>query len=508
MGWIEHGERDEAPKRILWLSGPAGSGKTAIAGTIADECYKNGMLAASFFFSAFARSRSRRWKKPLIATLLYSLLQHESIAGYKEEVLAVIERDPMVFERHLDQQLDKLILEPLRKALGCSDSRTWPKVILVDGLDECQGHSEPDIGPETDDPAAGSNAQKEILAALSRACTEPAFPFYIIVASRPEPVIRHFFSTSPCPTLKVFLDNKYNPGADIRLFLEAMFNDIRRRSNLPLTWVSNEVIDLLVKEASGQFIYAATVIRFVDNPSAGPPQEQLNQLLEWRRLDHLQPFAPLDLLYARILRHSPDPILAVKWLRSLKYHGARITSHANLHMYFRSVLESYPGQTEYILGNLASLVGLVDGHGEPRFHFYHKSLIDFLEDPHRSSDLYADVRSVNRFIADRYYRVLQGVYLLHGFAKLASYTETNAARGPEPSTANPSTAPPSQDFVGAFSVFLCHFIDPHHRYTLGDVEWWLANLQEHQLNSIPAMFAVIHRKVGGHSSFLSLNARC
>ncbi|TEB27828.1 hypothetical protein FA13DRAFT_1599064, partial [Coprinellus micaceus] len=36
MSWIEHGERENTPKRVLWLSGPTGSGKTAIAGTIAD----------------------------------------------------------------------------------------------------------------------------------------------------------------------------------------------------------------------------------------------------------------------------------------------------------------------------------------------------------------------------------------------------------------------------------------------------------------------------------------
>jgi hypothetical protein len=299
MGWIE---RDVTPRRILWLSGPAGSGKTAIAGTIADECYKLGMLAASFFFSAFAGSANRRLKKSFIPTAVYSLLQHESIVGYKEEVLAAIERDPMVFDRNLDQQLGSLILKPLRKVARLSNPSDWPSVILVDGLDECQGSIEWDLGPGGDTWTAGPAAHREILSALSHASTDLAFPFRIIVASRPEPVIRHFFSTSPSPTLNIFLDDKCDPDSDIHLFLKAMFNDVRRRFNLPSTWPSKDVVDLLVREASGQFIYAATVIRFLDNPRLGSPQQLLTQVLEWRSFSDSKPFATLDLLYGSILQ--------------------------------------------------------------------------------------------------------------------------------------------------------------------------------------------------------------
>jgi hypothetical protein len=400
LSWIEHGEQDDAPKRILWLSGPAGSGKTAIAGTIADECYKRGLLAASFFFSAFAGSRNRRWKKPFIATLVYRLIQHESICGLKEEVLAVIDRDPMVFERHLDQQLEELVLKPLRKVAGHSNLCHWPAVIIVDGLDEC----------ETDaDSSSGSDAQKEILSALSRACADTAFPFRIIIASRPEPAIRDFFSRSPDLALNIFLDNKYNPDSDIRLFLEATFSDIRRRFNLPSTWASKDVVDLLVEQASGQFIYAATIIRFLQNPRLGSPQQLLTQVLEWRSLNDSKPFASLDLLYDRILRTSPEPLLAGKWIHFA--NSQRYSWSSPLHLKY--ILESYPGETEHVMGTLTSLVELVDENREPSFHFYHKSLLDFLRDPQRSSDLHVNGESSYRFMEDRYYRTLQGVYWLH-----------------------------------------------------------------------------------------------
>jgi hypothetical protein len=407
MGWVRHGEGDETPKRILWLSGPAGSGKTAIAGTIADECYKQGLLAASFFFSAFSGSMDRRLSKSLISTLVYSLTRHKSIVGLKEEVLSAVEDDPIIFERHLDQQLDTLILKPLRNVSGRSERRYWPAVIIVDGLDECQGSSESDIGPGGPLPALESRAQKEILAALSRACADTTFPFRVIVVSRPEPVIRHFFSTSACPTLDMFLDDKYDPDSDIRLFFEAMFNDLRRRFNLPSTWASKDVIELLVKEASGQFIYAATVIRFLDNPRLGSSQQLLTRLLEWRRLNDSRPFAPLDLLYDRILRTSPDPLLAVKWIHVVKGPRPR-----DLPLYSKYLLESYPEEAVHVLGTLQSLVSPVDENGEPGFRVYHKSLYDFLGDPQRSSDLHVDEESLHHFARDRYYQTLQGVCVL------------------------------------------------------------------------------------------------
>jgi hypothetical protein len=189
-----------------------------------------------------------------------------------------------------------------------------------------------------------------------------------------------------------------------------MFSDIRRRFNLPPGWALKDV-DLLVTEASGQFIYAATVIRFLDNPRVGPPQQLLTQLLQWRSLNDSKPFAPLDLLYHRILRTSPDPLLAVKWIRFID-----TPSHAwSFPLHLKYMLESYPGETEHVLGTLTSLVELEGENGEPSFRFYHKSLLDFLGDPRRSSDLHVDMGGAECFIVDRHYETLKGAYWVYIF---------------------------------------------------------------------------------------------
>ncbi|KAF8986940.1 hypothetical protein BDQ17DRAFT_1490495, partial [Cyathus striatus] len=47
MSWVNS---DNEATRVMWLYGPAGAGKSAIAQTTAEECHNEEKLAASFFF--------------------------------------------------------------------------------------------------------------------------------------------------------------------------------------------------------------------------------------------------------------------------------------------------------------------------------------------------------------------------------------------------------------------------------------------------------------------------
>lgn len=411
MGWIRHGNQDDTTKRILWLSGPAGSGKTAIAGTIADECHGEGLLAASFFFSAFSGSINRRSKKSFIFTLAYGLLQQKTIVNLKQAILSAIEDDPAVFDKHLDQQLDQLILTPLRAVIGQSDQARWPKVVLVDGVDECGVDGESDRSKQ-DIRRSREATHKEILSVLARASADPSFPFRILVVSRPEPAIVEFFQSSSELTRRLFLDDKYNPHADIHLFLTAKLGAIQRKFNLPCDWAPRITVDLLVNRASGQFIYATTVIRFVEDTSR-PPHEQLAHIVEWKRPSNPEstPFALLDALYHGILESSPNPSLAVKWLVcfGIRWDFA-IRSRTGVRApdsFKMAVLESFLGETTYILGGLSSLISLTKNSGGLEVSLYHQFLLDFLGDERRSGSLHVNQDDAKRHIEDCHYQILK-----------------------------------------------------------------------------------------------------
>ncbi|TEB33979.1 hypothetical protein FA13DRAFT_1812518 [Coprinellus micaceus] len=339
LSWAGYGNNDDDPMQLLWLSGPAGSGKTAIMGTISDKFREEGRLAATFFFSSVSGSTDRQSKRRLVTTLAYQLQQQQGLEPHLSHLVsAAIRKDPAIFDKNLKEQME----------------------------DSVNDH---------------------------------AFPFRVIISSRPEHHIRHFFTTLPANyTAQIFLDDKYQPDDDITLFLSSKFAEIRRRyDHLPPTWPTESNIRTLVERASGQFIYVATVIRFIDTPPK-LPQDQLNIVLKIRPPEGTNPFASLDALYTSILMSSPDPHETVLWLRAYLILQRAYNSWGNVSVrmpawIYDRFFESTAGQAQMLL-QLPSLVHLVE-LGESKtisisnatYALYHKSFPDFLEDPRRMQRL-------------------------------------------------------------------------------------------------------------------------
>ncbi|KAJ6490020.1 hypothetical protein C8R45DRAFT_201541 [Mycena sanguinolenta] len=162
--------RDEnAEHSILWLHGPAGAGKTAIMQTLAKQLRDTGRLGGSFFFKRGHSARGNA--NMLFATIAYQLAL--SVPWLRTAIAGVVESDPSILARSLETQLRKLIVKP---CLPHAD-RDFV-TILIDGLDECEGH----------------NMQEDILRAI-RKSSKHALPLRFIVASRPEPHIREVFNS-------------------------------------------------------------------------------------------------------------------------------------------------------------------------------------------------------------------------------------------------------------------------------------------------------------------------
>ncbi|TEB19449.1 hypothetical protein FA13DRAFT_370346 [Coprinellus micaceus] len=406
--WIADIPVNGQPKtRFLWLTGPAGVGKTAIIGTIADRCKEERTLAASFFFSTFSGGPYRQSKARFISTLAYQLLN--CVPEIEKKVLAAIERDPVIFDRGLDEQFRALILEPLRETVEESDSdpSIWRKIIFVDGLDECTAIQDPSASPKELRERTEA-AHREILSVLFSAIKEPSFPFRIVLASRPEQVICQFFSTQKQWHIELFLDEKYNPSDDIKRFLEAKFHEIQQRYDLPDNWVPQSVIQLLVERASGQFIFAMVAIRFVEDGDE-LPQDQVQLLLRWcpepSQLSESKPFDALDQLYTRILKTSPKHYLAIKWILAIDRLRREAPCPPAI---VKDYLESAAGETQFLLGRLNSLVHVSKRNSDlPLFHLHHQSLLDFLADPRRSGDLYVGEDKVEEFLRGCWENILK-----------------------------------------------------------------------------------------------------
>ncbi|TEB29166.1 hypothetical protein FA13DRAFT_1711180 [Coprinellus micaceus] len=388
--WMKDGDDEGDPKKILWLTGPAGAGKTAIMGSVADTCEAQGLLAGSFFFSSFAGSEERRLKRYLVPTLAYYLVIILPPAHpLRCSILTAVQRDPSIFKRRLDYQFTALLLTPYNDTKHRFDPSTLPKAFIIDGLDEVEAVNSRNPGRDPHEVRlANEEDQEDILSALLNATSDPTFPFRIVVASRLERVIQTFFSSEAAhATREIFLDDKYNPDADIALYLRANFAKIRRRYRLPPSWPSAEDIRKLVYNASGQFIYAATVVRFLQSGKRPNPQAVLNAIL-YRRSQgrEIGALEPLDALYARILQSSPDTALAVRWIRVICLVGGRSSVQYPGH-FVNLLLQDYEGQPSYLLENLTSLISIPPIEDlTSSYRFHHKSFEDFLRNKDRCGE--------------------------------------------------------------------------------------------------------------------------
>jgi hypothetical protein len=364
---------------FLWLYGPAGAGKSAIAQTIAELLEKAGLLAAAFFFSKNAAGRNE--KTPLVATLVYQLVT--SIPEIRVHVLEALDENPALFSRSIEAQVHELIVKPLNAVANDETLSpillSRPRLIIVDGLDECRTTS----------------AQIQILNALSTAVKHLQIPLCFLIASRPEHDIRQAFNDHNglgSISFSVALDDTYQPDRDIEIFLQSTFDEIKRRhpsrTYLPTSWPSLEDIRWLVKKSSGQFIFASTVAKYVNSHRHWPP-DRLKIILGQSTPGQETPFAELDGLYHLILSSVADiekvmDVLAFLILQPFReeWTEAAICERC---LFYR------PGEIHMILSDIHSIISVPAPElPNKRLKFFHASLSDFLLDRSRSKDLFLD----------------------------------------------------------------------------------------------------------------------
>ncbi|KAF9042337.1 hypothetical protein BJ165DRAFT_264388 [Panaeolus papilionaceus] len=290
--WISMTNAEDA---IFWLNGPAGAGKTAIAKSLA-ESLEGTALAASFFFWRTDPGRSD--ERSLIPTLAYQLIQ--AIPTLKPFVEKQIKDDPALFEKTLSQQLRLLIINPivsLKQACPRLDLATLPRLIIIDGLDECGGMRNDRIQCQ----------ERAIYVLQELASYQDVFPFRVLICSRPEEHISFFFSQPFLHriTYQLTLDDSLKPQDDVRLYVTDSFVWIATnhpdKDSLPPHWPGAHAIFVVVSRSSGQFVYPATVMKFLRSLSHRPGH-RLNDILNDRDSGgDDSPTAHLDRLYRQIL---------------------------------------------------------------------------------------------------------------------------------------------------------------------------------------------------------------
>jgi hypothetical protein len=361
---IKSGYRDEY---LLWVNGAAGAGKSAIMQSIAERCVLAAIAIASFFF---VRSDStRNTMAPLVATLAYQLIQ--AIPDTADDILLTIERNPLIFQQSLEDQLRELIIGPLLR-LPPHLQRLF--VVFIDGLDECNDRAH----------------QSNLLKILGNISSGRNIPVVFVIASRREPQIEaEFCRTQVADILTTIPLDDIQASDDIRRYLNAEFKEIKdthlRRRSLAPDWPASDVIEQIVEKSSGQFIYASVVIGYISLPH-GHPALQLDIINGIRpRNPSENPFAHLDALYQYIFSQVKQ-LDAVR--NVLAWHLIDFTvTIQTLELLFQLAA----GELEVLFADLTALVRCSADTHSNEMRILHASLPDFLLDESRSGDYYINL---------------------------------------------------------------------------------------------------------------------
>jgi len=370
MSWVK-GEID-FDALILWLYGAAGAGKSAIAHTLAEICEECGCLLATFFFWKTAAERNNVDRS--IATIAYQIAR--GIPASRRFIESAVDADPMIFQQSVDVQLAKLIIEPIRHLHSTGfDFENSPYVIIIDGVDECQGR----------------DIQSGLLKSLAAAFHHFPLRIRILVASRPEVYLQSTFNSSSLqPRLsRLALSNDYFAEQDIRRFLKDSFDKIRREhplaSYIPSCWPSADVLRELTQKSSGQFIFASPTVKYTGGDPYELPTRRLDDIrrLQPPRGEEDLPYAELNSLYHHVLSNVRD-IERVKDILGVLIITGPVVRQRRAFDTTQSIDDFFlwhPGETKACLSPLESIIRC---DGEGRISFFHASLSDFLLDPSRS----------------------------------------------------------------------------------------------------------------------------
>ena len=236
-------------------------------------------------------------------------------------------------------------------------------VIVIDALDEC-------------------NDKSMIAEFIEVVARDHQLSLRFFFTSRVEEHIREMFSASPAltATYRLALQDFY-ADADLELYFRSRFSTIyqqkrRLMGHISLPWPSELDIAQLVERSSGSFIFASTLVNFV-NDGSDLPHRKLRTCL--------QSHAGLDPSYIQILQTAPRPPHFLQIFETIM----TISEQLSIIMDLACIFQVETGDVVHaLLGVQLFWTLIVPEDDKRRVRPFHTSLRDFLTTRDRSGDFF------------------------------------------------------------------------------------------------------------------------
>jgi hypothetical protein len=374
MKWAEDGT---STQYVYWLSGLAGTGKTAIMRSLCERLAERQLLGASFFISRAADNRHD--VRCILQTLIDQLARKST--GLRKSICATLESNPDVVELALEYQLRDLLEMPYSTS---AHDFTHPLVLVIDAFDECR--------KDKDSGRHGGDFLPLLLRALSRC--QPYLKL-VITSRLDKPILDMFKDVNPT-TMRLHEMDWMAVHPDMRLYLLKGFERILTKKRLLLQgrWPTEDEIDLLVRRADKLFVYAATLLKYIGHSAFYPP-DRLNIILRNApSLETSHAFHELDHLYSLALQDATTPpeTTSIEEQEEIAVQLRRLLSILLVIQNPPSVtdLADYVDEREEIvrlrLESVSAIILVPEDNAARDVRFFHTSFPDYLIDPSRCTD--------------------------------------------------------------------------------------------------------------------------
>jgi hypothetical protein len=363
MDWFA----DDGPS-VYWLRGLAGTGKTTIARSVADLAEQQGLLGASFFFSRTDTARQRAGA--VLPTIAYQLAKWRP--ALRQPLCEAINSDREIVERTMKGQVECLFVQ----ALSHTTSPVPRALLVVDALDECER-----IG----------DCEGGLLVPLLVGCLgRLPFSVKLFITSRDEPSICRMFDSLPAQhsmqraALHIDIEKKI-VNADIELYLH---NKLRFISPDDSSWPPAAAITELTHRASGLFVYAVTIIEYIQKHRFGDaPIDLLNEVLSTSLVDAQYHYQYLDTLYLKVL-DKPAAAAAAAGGGNLNRLRERIRDAAASVVLAQEPLSwsALSTLTNLPMSSLKVLSSIILESSDGKIRPFHASFADFIVDDKRCKE--------------------------------------------------------------------------------------------------------------------------
>lgn len=221
-------------------------------------------------------------------------------------------------------------------------------------------------------------------------------PLRIIVTSQSTPTIRKFLQKHSDRIQSTDLDTQHEASEDIRRFYLARFGDVDESGNDP--WFTNEEIDELVKLSGGLFLFAAVVVKHIENGWSRRPHQRLQDVLTID-IDVMPEVRDrLDELYRRILSQIPQDayevthrLMATVCLTSFSFTPSSLDDLHGLE----------DGDARSYLQHLHAFLYVPRENDGPYVRLMHRFFRGFILDPKRSQTFSIDPKTHHGYLATR-----------------------------------------------------------------------------------------------------------